>query len=433
MAFLFLLILYPTAIMKKKLLVISIILFFSFQKGFAQFTQYCGTSRYDTEVFAADTVLSTVTFGSSVDVNGNTVTLTMDIYQPAGDVVTIRPLIIWAHGGSFINGTKNDGDVTSLCHHFAKRGYVCASINYRLGIPLPPTQTGATRAVYRAVQDMKAAVRFFRKDAATSNVYKIDPAVIFAGGSSAGAFIALHLAYLDQPTELPSQIDTNLLGGMEGISGNPGYPSTVNAIVNLCGALGDTAWMVPGDIPVCSMHGTVDNVVPYATSILYLFTAFPIMVVNGSHSVNEHADAIGIPNAMYTFYGQSHVPYATSLAYMDTTVRFVSNFLYDYLGCTPSDLSPLPNTFINVSVPELNSSQNINVYPAPASDHINIDLKNSSVEKIELVDVTGRTLRKMENISSTHVQLERGNLFAGIYFLRIIANGKTISRKICFE
>jgi len=34
----------------------------------------------------------------------------------------VRPLIVWAHGGSFMGGTKNDGDVTSLCNHFAKRG-----------------------------------------------------------------------------------------------------------------------------------------------------------------------------------------------------------------------------------------------------------------------------------------------------------------------
>ena len=404
------------------------------QNSFAQFTHYCGSSRYDTEVFSADTIISTVTYGSSVDVNGNTVILTMDIYQPAGDTASIRPLIVWAHGGSFISGTKNDGDVVALCHHFAKRGYVCASINYRLGIPLPPNQALATAAVFRAVQDMKAAVRFFRKDAATANTYKIDPAVIFAGGSSAGAFTALHLAYLNQPSELPSQIDTTVLGGMEGNSGNPGYPSTVNAVVNLCGALGDTAWMVPGDIPVCSMHGTADNVVPYATAILNLFTVIPIMQVSGSYSISEHADAIGIPNVMYTYYGSGHVPYASDALIMDTTVRFVSNFLYRYFGCTPTDPLPLPNTFLQVSVPEQISGENmISSYPNPASDHVMIELKNSPVQKIELLDVTGRIVRSAENISSSLIRFERGNLDAGIYFLKLISSGKIVSKKICFE
>ena len=54
-------------------------------------------------------------------------TSAVDIYQPTGDTMAARPLIILAHGGSFVGGTRND-DVTvdSLCVHFAKRGYVTA-------------------------------------------------------------------------------------------------------------------------------------------------------------------------------------------------------------------------------------------------------------------------------------------------------------------
>ena len=138
---------------------------------------YCNSARYDTEVFTGDSVVSNITYGSNINYLGNNTTLTLDMYFPEGDTASIRPLIIWVHGGGFIGGTKNDGDVTSLCHHFAKRGYVCASINYRLGVF--PTQASAQAGVYRAVQDLKAAVRFFRLNAATTNSYKIDPAMIF--------------------------------------------------------------------------------------------------------------------------------------------------------------------------------------------------------------------------------------------------------------
>src|SRR5262245_52832288 len=91
---------------------------------------YCGSARYDTEVFTTVTTTSNITFGASNDASGAAVTLTLDVYEPSGDTATIRPLIVWVHGGSFINGTKADGDVVSLSQHFAKRGYVCASINY---------------------------------------------------------------------------------------------------------------------------------------------------------------------------------------------------------------------------------------------------------------------------------------------------------------
>jgi para-nitrobenzyl esterase len=425
--------------MKKQLQFFGVILFFCFsQFSYGQFfPNYCGSLRYDTEVFSADTIISNVLFGSNIDVNGNTVNLTMDIYLPKADTATIRPLIVWVHGGSFVSGTKNDGDVTSLCNHFAKRGYVCASINYRLGIPLPPDQTGATRAVFRAVQDMKAAIRFFRKDAATANSYKIDSNVVFAGGSSAGAFTALHLAYLNEPSELPSQIDTLLLGGLEGGSGNPGYTSTVNAVINLCGALGDTSWLVPGDVPVCSMHGTADNIVPYATSMLNLFGTIPIMVVNGSHSVNARANSIGVPNVMYTFYAANHVPFASNTAYMDTTVRFVSNFLYHYFGCAPVDPNPLPNTFTGtVSVSEINSSHDeVTVYPNPSNGTLHVKLENNSVKslKISLADLTGRTIYENTFMPDGEVTVPLENISSGIYLMKLKMNGKESIRKICIR
>jgi acetyl esterase/lipase len=106
----------------------------------------------------------------------------MDIYQPTGDIETNRPLIVWAHGGSFIGGTKTDADMVALSQAFTKKGYVCASINYRLGLT-PFDSVGAVKAVLRAVQDMKASVRFFYKDKLTTNTYKIDTTNIFIGGN----------------------------------------------------------------------------------------------------------------------------------------------------------------------------------------------------------------------------------------------------------
>lgn len=397
----------------------------------AQSGSWCNSSRYDQEIFTNVLITPDITYGSNVDYTGAATTLTMDIYEPDGDTAAIRPLIVWAHGGSFVGGTKNDGDVTSLCTHFAKRGYVCVSINYRLGMAIPPNQTAATTAVYRAVQDMKAAIRYFRQDAATSNTYRIDPNTIFAAGSSAGAFTALHLAYLDQPSELPSQIDTTVLGGMEGESGNPGYSSRVNAVVNLCGALGNKTWLTAGDVPLCSMHGTNDNIVPYATAMLYMLNIFPIMVVDGSYSINEYANTIGMPNEMFTYFGQDHVPYSGSLAYMDTTVRFVSNFLYTQLGCTPSDPLPLPNTFPSTGIQDSPFTSGILVYPNPSCGNVTVENVSAASLHVELFDVTGRMVR--ENFSrEPKLLLDGSNLAKGVYTLRVSSQGVTSVRKISF-
>ena len=72
-------------------------------------------------------------------------------------------------------------------------------------------------------------------------------------------------AYLDNYEEVPSFLldDYDEVGGIEGLSGNSGYSSEFYGIVNLCGAVGDQEWIIEGDIPVVSMHGDQDDVVPY--------------------------------------------------------------------------------------------------------------------------------------------------------------------------
>lgn len=388
----------------------------------AQLITDCNSGRYDSEIFPNVTVQSDVVYGANIDANGVNLQLKMDIYQPDGDTAALRPVLVMVHGGSFIAGSKVDNDVQEICTRFARRGYVCASIDYRLGIPFPIGEANAVRAVYRAVQDMKAAVRFFRQDAATNNAYRIDPAVIFGGGSSAGAFTAMHLAYLDDLSELPAQIDTTVLGGLEGNSGNPGYSSDIKAVVNLCGAMGDKNWILPGDEPLCSMHGTIDNTVPYATDMIYLAGAFPIMVVDGSYSVADHANQIGLDNTMYTFFGANHVPYALNATYMDTTVRFISNFLYRQLGCTPADPEPLANTFPTTGIRDFTDGD-FRSYPNPVLDHIQLENIPAGTDAARLIDLQGRVV--METGIADVNRITVSALNPGCYTLQMLDKSKS--------
>jgi para-nitrobenzyl esterase len=414
-----------TFIPMKKLLLL--ILLSPFTSVIAGTNTLCGSGRYDTEIFSNVDTTNDILYGANYVAGGNITNLTMDIYQPQGDTLSMRPLIVFAHGGSFIAGSKEDADVTSLCQHFARRGYVCASINYRLGFAVfPPNSGEAKRAVYRSVQDMKAAIRFFRKDAATTNAYRIDPNIIFAGGSSAGAFAALHMAYLDEYSELPADIDTSVMGNMEGNSGNPGYSSEVNAIINLCGALGDKTWIHSTDEPLVSMHGTADGTVPYATDIIVMFGIVPIMQVDGSYSISDWANTIGLQNDMYTFYGADHVPYLSSTQYMDTTVGFVSNFLYRYLGCTPSDPNPLGNTF-NTGIDE-SLNRGINVYPNPSNGIIRID-SDEPVSDFYVYDLSGKQIFHRQSLQVIDLSFE-----GGIYLYKAVINStKIIQGKLVIE
>jgi carboxylesterase type B len=134
----------------------------------------CATGRYSTDVFTNVTVTSNIVYGQNYKFNNALMVLKLDFYEPTGDTETARPLIIWAHGGSFLGGTKTDVDVAALSQAFAKKGYACASIEYRTGF-FPIDSANSVKAVVRAVQDMRASVRYFYKDAADGiNQYKID-------------------------------------------------------------------------------------------------------------------------------------------------------------------------------------------------------------------------------------------------------------------
>ncbi len=46
--------------------------------------------------------------------------LYMDVYQPVGDTAQQRPLIILAHGGSFMHGNRKSDCIPALCREPCK-------------------------------------------------------------------------------------------------------------------------------------------------------------------------------------------------------------------------------------------------------------------------------------------------------------------------
>lgn len=399
----------------KKIYTLLFLLLFCLDNNFAQIDTSGG--RYYDQIFPTVTITTNVPYGSNVKYNGQTQTLLMDIYEPTGDTVMLRPLIVLAHGGSFVGGSKTDGDVTTLCTRFAKMGYVTISIEYRYGM-FPIDSVNAIKAVLRATQDMKAAVRFFRQDAASANTYRIHTNYIFTGGSSAGAFMALHLAYLDKVSEFPLGASVlSSMGGLDGTSGNPGWSSNPLAIINLCGALGDSSYLEAGDVPLVSMHGTADGIVPYGSDIISI-VIFQIMEVDGSASIKVRADNVGVQNPFYTWYGADHVPYAggtaTSAAYMDTTVWFVRDFLRPFLGI------PSPS-----GIGQYDISDQVKIYPNPSNGNFTITFENFiNSLNAQLYDITGRKTDDFE-ITSPKIIYNHPELKKGIYFLKITEADKT--------
>ena len=305
--------------------------------------------RFYRPIFPGVTVTSGVAYGSAVTAFGTTQTLLMDIYQPTGDAAAERPVIIFAHQGGFFSGSRSEQYMVDVCTRFARLGYVTASIDYRLGFATLDT-TAVSKAALRGMQDLRAAVRFFRQDAATGNGYRASPSRVVVGGASAGGFMALEVGYLDKVSEVPSDVDIAALGGIEGQSGNPGYSSLPLAVLNLSGATNPPSIIEAGNAPLYSAHGTADRVVPYFKGRT---NAGPPKYVFGSGILNPYASSVGVPNVLRRFSQAPHIPqYATSgstnpTAYADTTFRDIRDFLRPLL--VPVVAAAYPSLVINTN------------------------------------------------------------------------------------
>ncbi len=392
--------------------------------------------RYLMPVFDSIVITDSIPYGSANNYLGASTTLAMDLYMPYGDTATNRPLLVLAHGGSFIGGNKKATDIVKVCMEFAKRGYVCASIKYRLGVSTSNPLTLANEfanAVWRGTLDGRGAIRYFYKDASMGNNYKIDTNNIYVGGISAGGVLGLHVAYLDKPSEAGSanpSIDTASIGGVEGSSGNAGYSWKVKGVINLCGAIGTSTWMNDNkNTGIVSVHGTNDNTVPFKTDY-FKAGVIPIALLSGSYIVDSVAKANGDPSALKIFYGQDHVPFSlptpTGIAYMDTTIRFVADFLYKDIKRIPSNGSGLNNRYMD--------DLDLKVFPVPSKSSITIQFENNQNTNFafELFDLNGKLLSSQSTISNT-LQIERNNLMNGLYILKIKSEKFESFKKIIFE
>tara|TARA_X000000368_G_scaffold48986_1_gene34937 strand:+ start:974 stop:2119 length:1146 start_codon:yes stop_codon:yes gene_type:complete len=307
--------------------------------------------RYETEIFSSVSV-NEVNYS---DVYNDTEHL-MDIYTPDGDTEINRPLIIFAHGGSFMGGDKNLPDCIDFCNSFAKKGYVTASVNYRIVSQANQQnfilyQEDQYEAILKAVADIKSAIRYFRKDFIINDTYGIDTSTIFIGGSSAGAVTMLHLEYIDAISDLPNSVTysdilsgqpitfnpqniiTTIGGDLEGDAGNDGYSSKVSGVISFAGGINNISWIDASDEPLVSIQGDADQTVSYNCN--YGMGVPTIVELCGSGEMHPQANAVTLMNDVLVLPGADHDWFSSGNSdsrFVDA-LGFTTNFLYPLLPC----------------------------------------------------------------------------------------------------
>jgi len=301
--------------------------------------------RYVDEIFDEVSMSDGVVYGENYSVEplltGGTEAelqdLLMDVYQPVGDDATDRPLVLLFHTGNFVpfpingstGGTRKDSAIVEMANQLARRGFVTASVDYRLGWnPFDMDQEvrvyGLINAVYRTIQDARTCIRYFKKDAVDNgNTYGIDTSKIVLWGLGSGAYLVNATATIDNYPEivLPKFISGGLPMVVEAINGNifgtslgivpPGYPilsegdtlcvsnwsnfdsgdpisSDYAMTVNMGGALGDTSWIDEKVVPWISFQNPTDPDAPFVEGLVNVpGLNLPVVEVQGAYLIQQ--------------------------------------------------------------------------------------------------------------------------------------------------
>lgn len=356
---------------------------------------YCNTNRYtNAPVFAFTDVKKTsnLVYGVAQNWLGNTDSLRFDYYElkPESDSVATRPTIILVHGGSFLFGTR--GDMQNQAIDYVRRGFNVASISYRLGWNFGTfgvcngDTIGLKKAIYRAIQDGRAALRYLHTNSAT---FKIDTNAIFMGGISAGGAMAVQIAYISQGDldRLFAQGKTDL--GHIDSSGN-NLPSNwkLRGVINMWGAIIDTTFNQPlANIPVISFHGTADATVPYISGPFNSCVS-PITypTIYGSSALHDVMVKNGVCSELNYKVNGGHGVYDDTYITSRTSC-FIKSVLCG-VCTTRKHEERTPSCATGVGIAEQSSDSRIQIYPSPANNLLTIE-GISLPAQIEVYTITG--------------------------------------------
>ncbi len=226
----------------------------------------------------------------------------MDIYRPAKRGGP-APAVLYAHPGGWAVGDKTGGSYADqLVPALTERGFVVASINYRLGRANPwPAQ----------IRDAACAVRFLR---AHHTRYGIDPRRIGAWGGSAGAQLMSLVGtmdraagfdvgpYLDQSSRLQAVVDMYGPVDMPAFVSRTTWSRDVQSIFrpirrkdpNGLGNASPIHWVTKDDPPFLILQGDRDTVVRPVDSATFArrlegagVPAKLVMVQGGGHGLSD--------------------------------------------------------------------------------------------------------------------------------------------------
>ncbi|MBU2525212.1 MAG: alpha/beta hydrolase [Bacteroidetes bacterium] len=246
--------------------------------------------------------------------------LKLDLYQPKEDTLRKRPLIVYMHGGGFSGGKRDDKAEVNFARISARKGYVFASISYRLtrkGKSFNCTTPLAEKMeTFRlAAEDVLDAVKFLLRN---DSLYGIDNTRVILGGSSAGAEGVLSAVYNDDFLFNNRFAYKNF------------EPA---AVISFGGAIPDERYLVASNaVPGVFFHGMQDDLVPYkAASHHYCGEDEPgYFMLNGSRTLADKLKTLDKSYMICSFKNLGHEAANIPFEFLDDVYHFLKTVVVDH-------------------------------------------------------------------------------------------------------
>lgn len=379
----------------------------------------CNDLNYLVQPRFTEVSVSTIPFAYPTNLNGNQDTLRMDIYQPLSDTSTERPVIIWLHGGRILQHQREDMAV--LCRLFAKRGYVCATIDYRQRPPLSRSEDTMRLSFIHGMHDLKSAIRHLRLH---RRAYRLSETNLLVGGRSEGAIVAMTTAMLDSTDSISNSYRRIIAqaGGFEGASDTLGISASVRGVFNLSGGIPERVWIDRDDPNLVSVFVAKDSSVPHQSGLFATVTR-----IDGALGINDYLSQVGKTSTISMIFNEF-----PNVVYSEPYLTFVfGSPLWTLSNFGRRQLCPLGSIQVGIdpSFEATNSMQNntLSAYPNPSRDQVTISLpitegSNTGLD-VEVYNMYGSLVHVATNLKSDKYMLYRNDIEAGMYIIRVKLRG----------
>lgn len=241
--------------------------------------------------------------------------LYLDRYTTYTKSTELRPCMIFAFGGGFVQGVRDHEYYSEYFRRLAKAGIVVVSIDYRLGLKTLPKEGGVVamigafdNAVNIAVEDLYSATNYVLSNA---EEWGVDRDKIMISGSSAGAITAIQAEWMrcngaERAQVLPKEFRyaavVSCAGAIFSLKGKPKFKSA--------------------PAPMLLFHGTSDSNVPYNYASMFGVGFF------GSEYIARQLDKLDSP---YWFYSVEYADHRIAGTPLWDKCDLILQFIRDYV------------------------------------------------------------------------------------------------------